>query len=74
METGAQLTFAKTSGTVKRDKELANSYTGVSPVAMPETTAGRISAQVPFLVSKVTNSELGQKNLQLAMVLNCCVL
>lgn len=74
METGAQLTFAKTSGTVKRDRELTNSYTGVSPVAMPETTAGRISAPVPFLVSKVTNSELGQKNLQLAMVLNCCVL
>ena len=61
METGAQLTFAKTSGTVKRDRELANSYTDVSPVAMPETTAGCLSAQVPFFVSKVTNSERGQK-------------
>ena len=46
----------------------------MSPVTIPETTAGRISAPVPFFVSKVTNSELGQKNLQLAMVLNCCVL
>ena len=76
MKTGAQLTFAKTSGTVTRDREkkLVNSYTGVSPVTIPETTAGRISAHVPFFVSKVTNSELGQKNLQLMMVLNCCVL
>ena len=56
----AQLTFAKTSGTVIRDMEnVGQSYTGVSPVTIPETTAGRISVHVPFFVSKVTNSELG---------------
>ena len=35
----AELTFAETSGTV------------TVPVAIPETTAGRMSAPVPFLVS-----------------------
>ena len=73
METGAQLTFAKTSGTVKRDRE-KNWPIGMSPVTIPETTEGRISTHVPFFVSKVTKSELGQKSPQLAMVLNCCVL
>ena len=47
------MTFAKTSGTVTRDSEnLANSRSSVSPVTIPEPTAGLISAVVPFFILK----------------------
>ena len=44
-----ELTFAKTSGTVTSDREkIGQSPTSASPVTIPETTAGCISAPDPF--------------------------
>ena len=41
---GAELTFAKTSGTITGDREkTSQQLTGASPVTIPETIAGRIS-------------------------------
>ena len=44
--TWVEFTFAKTSGTVTRDRE--KNWFPVFPVTIPETIAGRISAPVPF--------------------------
>ena len=41
----AELTFAKSSGTISRTGQ---QLTGASPVTLPETIAGRIQAPVPF--------------------------
>ena len=41
----AELTFAKSSGTISRTGQ---QLTGASPVTLPETIAGRIYAPVPF--------------------------
>ena len=46
---GAELTFAKTSGTVTGDRERVGQWlTSSSPVTLPETISRRISAPVPF--------------------------
>ena len=48
-----ELTLAKTSGTVTRDREKIGQWLiDASSVTIPETIAGRISAQVPFLFLK----------------------
>ena len=41
----AELTFAKSSGTISRTGQ---QLTGASPVTLPETIVGRIQAPVPF--------------------------
>ena len=47
----AEVTPAKTSGAVTRNREKIGQWlTGASPVAIPETTAGNISAPVPFFL------------------------
>ena len=45
-----ELTFAKTCGTVTRDREkhIGQSLTGASPITIPETTAECVSASVLF--------------------------
>ena len=46
---GAELTFAKTSGTVTGDRERVGQWlTSSSPVTISETISRRISAPVPF--------------------------
>ena len=45
----AELTFAKTSGNVTINKEKnGQQLTGASPITIPETIAGQISAPVPL--------------------------
>ena len=49
----AQLTFAKSFGTVTKEREkIGQQLTGMSPVTIPGTIARHISTPVPFLFLK----------------------
>ena len=51
---GAELTFAKTSGTVTGDRERVGQWlTSSSPVTIPETISRRISAPVPLCSRRI---------------------
>jgi len=48
-----EVTLAKTSWAVTRDREkIGQQLTGTSPVTIPETIVGNISAPVPFFFLK----------------------
>ena len=58
-----ELTFANTCGTVTRDRKnnIGQSLTGASPVTIPQTTAGCVSASVLFsFLKRRMNTCIGQ--------------
>ena len=58
-----ELTFAKTCGTVTRDREnnIGQSLTGTSPATIPQTTAGCVPASVLFsFLKRRMNTCIGQ--------------